>query len=708
MTQTFLNLVNISITASWLVLTIIILRMIFKKIPKSIICILWALVAVRLIFPFNIESMFSLIPSRETIPQDIEYTQNPGINSGISSVDAVVNPIIQESFTPSNELASMNPIQLPIHLGAYVWQLGIALLLCYAFISYIRTRLRVRERIKVDGYYICDHISSPFILGVIFPKIYLPSNLSDEEASFVEAHEKAHLKRFDHLWKPLGYILLTVYWFNPIIWVGYILLCRDIEYACDEKVVKTMSLEEKKNYSKTLLNLSIQTHYVTACPLAFGESSVKSRIKSVLNYKKPAFWVTLVAIILCVVMAVCFLTNPPVDKCEITHGTYYSYSFNSSAYGDTAYVTLEEDGTCSFAYNVLASFIRSGNYYITETELIIKSEDESYVFDIMENGFVFNSEKSNIRYGDYISDGAIFTKGESISDYLSHIKSLVYPKEIIARYTYNKTLNSLISPAQIVLYEDNEFMFSYSPYSSNVVMGKYELTENELILNEYNKNNTYVFTIDGKSFLFNEEKSTELPKYKYSQNSEPQIPVPDGARFAKIVSVDGEYIPENENSTLEDELYNLAIEAESKIEKIINDEDFIITKTTYITGIPPRAPAKELTYSSLCEKVEKYCHGNAVNIFIDKNNCKVNPSGQIVKILLDDETSFDEHNREDFTLIRDDNVATALFKRYHDRTKPNTCREFMYIFTPNSSGNYIINDILVQENEQWVRVSGVW
>ncbi len=311
MTQVFLNLINISITASWLILAIIILRLVFKKIPKFIICVLWALVALRLILPFNLESMFSLVPSRETIPPNIEYSRAPQIDTGIESINIIVNPIIQENFTPPDELTSMNPIQLPIYLGAYIWQAGIVILLLYALVSYIRVRLKVRERIKLEGnIYLCDSIPSPFILGIIKPKIYLPSCLTDEEISYVTAHEKAHLKRFDHIRKLLGYILLTVYWFNPALWIGYILLCRDIEYACDEKVIKGMDVDKKKEYSRTLLKLSINKRYVTACPLAFGESGVKGRIKSILNYKKPVFWLIVVSIVLCVVMAVCFLTNP--------------------------------------------------------------------------------------------------------------------------------------------------------------------------------------------------------------------------------------------------------------------------------------------------------------------------------------------------------------------------------------------------------------
>ncbi len=306
----FLKLLNMSITAGWIVLAVIILRLLLKKAPKWISCLLWTLVGLRLILPFSFESKVSVVPGTETVPPEIIYAQTPTINSGVPFVNNSVNPIISESLAPTPG-ASVNPIQIVIFIASIIWGVGIAAMLIYSLVSYLRVRYKVRASIKLrENICICDDINTPFILGLIKPRIYLPSALGEKESEYVIAHEKSHLKRCDHLWKPLGFALLTVYWFNPLLWLGYVLLCRDIELACDERVIKDMSAEEKKAYSTALLDCSIPRRMISACPLAFGEVNVKNRIKNVLNYKKPAFWIIVVAIIACIIAAVCLLTDP--------------------------------------------------------------------------------------------------------------------------------------------------------------------------------------------------------------------------------------------------------------------------------------------------------------------------------------------------------------------------------------------------------------
>ena len=306
----FLKMLNMSITASWLVLAIIILRLILKKAPKAISVFMWALVGVRLICPFSFESILSLIPSAETVPQDIIYSETPAIHSGVPIFNSTVNPIISENLAPEVG-ASVNPMQIIAFVASVVWIAGIVAMVLYTVISYFRIHRKVREAVPYqENIWLCDHIDTPFILGVIRPRIYLPSNMNEQDIEYVIAHEKAHLKRHDHWWKPLGFLLLTVYWFNPILWIAYILLCKDIELACDEKVIKDMGTEIKKPYSEALINCSVPRKMISACPLAFGEVGVKGRVKSVLNYKKPAFWIIAVAVIASVVVAVCFLTNP--------------------------------------------------------------------------------------------------------------------------------------------------------------------------------------------------------------------------------------------------------------------------------------------------------------------------------------------------------------------------------------------------------------
>lgn len=322
----FLKLLNMSISASWLVLAVVVLRFALKKAPKSVRCVLWGLVGIRLVWPFSFESVLSLIPSRETVPPEIVYARQPAIDSGVAVIDRVVNPVITSSFAPSGEITSVNPIQIWLFLGAVIWIVGMAAMVIYALVSYLRLCRKVSASVNArENIWICDYIDTPFILGILKPRIYLPSAMKPESIVHVLAHERAHLKRHDHWWKPLGFLLLTVHWFNPVMWAAYILLCRDIELACDERVIQELNPEKKKAYSEALLSCSVPRRLIAACPLAFGEVGVKERVKSVLNYKKPAFWLMVAALIACVVVAVCFLTDPvepePTEPTEIMETT---------------------------------------------------------------------------------------------------------------------------------------------------------------------------------------------------------------------------------------------------------------------------------------------------------------------------------------------------------------------------------------------------
>ena len=313
MSDLFLNILNMSIAASWLILAVVLLRFLLKKVPKWIAVLLWGIVALRLVVPFSFESALSLIPSAETFnAHNIQY-ETPAISSGIPAVNNAVNPVLGETFAP-NSVGSINPLYIWTLVVSAIWLVGIAAMLLYAVISYVRVRQSVAERVPYEGnIFLCDYVKSPFILGLVRPKIYLPSSMDEAAMGPVIAHEKAHLARRDHWWKPMGFLILTVHWFNPLCWVAYVLLCRDIELACDEKVIRQMDLDEKKQYSTALLECNTQRRLVTICPLAFGEVGVKERVKNVLNYKKPAFWVIVVAVVACAVVTVCFATNPKQD-----------------------------------------------------------------------------------------------------------------------------------------------------------------------------------------------------------------------------------------------------------------------------------------------------------------------------------------------------------------------------------------------------------
>lgn len=313
MTELFLDIVNMSISAGWLVLAVLALRLILKKAPKWVNVLLWGIVAVRLICPFTIESALSLIPSTETISPEIMMDWTPEISTGIEPLDQVVNPVISTSFAPQG-MASANPLQILIPVAANLWLLGVLILLIYTAISYLSLRHKLRTAVILrDNIFQCETVSSPFVLGILKPKIYLPYSMDGNNLNHVVAHEQAHIKRKDHWWKPLGFLLLTVYWFNPLMWLAYILLCRDIELACDEKVIAELGNEQRADYTQALVTCSVNRRMIAACPLAFGEVDVKERVKSVMNYKKPAFWIVVVAVIACVVVAVCFLTDPETN-----------------------------------------------------------------------------------------------------------------------------------------------------------------------------------------------------------------------------------------------------------------------------------------------------------------------------------------------------------------------------------------------------------
>lgn len=310
MTKIFLHMVNMSISAGWIVIAVILLRLLLKKAPKWITVLLWGIVAVKLICPFSFESTLSLIPSAETLNANMMMNHNPTINTGISPINNTINPIIY-SYISSKAADSVNPLEVLIPTLSLVWLAGIAVMLIYAAISYYRLHKKVRTAVLMhDNIFQSEAVISPFILGTIKPKIYLPFNINEADIDSIIKHEQAHIQRKDYWWKPLGFLLLTLYWFNPLIWVGYVFLCRDIELACDERVIKTLTIEEKADYSQTLLMCSINRRLITACPVAFGEVGVKTRIKSILSYKKPAFWLVLVAIVISIITAICFLTSP--------------------------------------------------------------------------------------------------------------------------------------------------------------------------------------------------------------------------------------------------------------------------------------------------------------------------------------------------------------------------------------------------------------
>ena len=310
MNELFLKIINMSISASWLVMAVLILRLVLKKAPKWVNVLLWGIVAVRLICPFSFESALSLIPSAETFPEKAISGPSFDVQTGITPVDNQINDYLGDRYFEGVTVPANNGNHM-MNILSIVWTIGILLLIAYTVISYWRLHREIDTAVRYkDNLFQSENVSSPFVLGLIKPRIYLPFSINGQDLEHVVAHEQAHIHRKDHWWKPLGFLLLTIHWFNPFMWLSYVLLCRDIELACDEKVIRELGNEQRADYTQALVACSINRRTIAACPLAFGEVGVKERVKSVMNYKKPAFGIVLLAVIACVGVAVCFLTNP--------------------------------------------------------------------------------------------------------------------------------------------------------------------------------------------------------------------------------------------------------------------------------------------------------------------------------------------------------------------------------------------------------------
>lgn len=451
---------------------------------------------------------FSLIPGAETIPQNILYTQTPAIQSGIPAVNHIVNPLLSGSLTHTAE-TSVSPVRLIALAASIVWVVGMLGMLLYSVIAYMRLRRQVRACLRLrDNIYFCDNIRSPFILGILRPRIYLPSGMAKEVADHVITHENAHLKRRDHWWKPLSFALLTVYWFNPLVWIAYILLCRDIEMACDERVIRNMGSEEKKAYTEALVACSLQRRAIVACPLAFGEVGVKARVRSVLHYKKPAFWLVLAALIACVALSVGFLTNPVNVK-----QTSDASDDAPAAQNPEFYATVREFHDTYLLVEPAAGEVPCAGYPVE-------------ISTTLPAGATLPA----LSVGDMIR---IVYDGQIQETYPTKLPTvyaiqLVYDHdgetiEPSAVFGYTESTISLTS--SVALYPNGTFRFSFSPLSSYDLQGIYELTDTELILTTVADDRTYRFKRDGTELLFAADLSAPLPSEHL------QFPIPDGARF---------------------------------------------------------------------------------------------------------------------------------------------------------------------------------
>ena len=310
MNELFLTVLNMSLTASYVILFVMLIRLLLKKAPKIISYTLWGVVAFRLIIPFSFESMFSLMPRNTNavpIPHDIIYQQNPQINSGIEAVDSFVS----QSLLAPTAGASVNLLQIYVEIGSYIWLLGIIALLVYSFVSILILKRQLKSAQLIEkNIFEAKNLKTPFVLGLIKPKIYLPVGLNATERSYILLHEQTHIHRKDHIIKVMAFLTLSIHWFNPLVWIAFMLMSQDMELSCDERVLKEMDEDIKKPYASSLLSLATERHILNGSPLAFGEGNVRERIINVLNYKKPRFWVTVFSIIIVATVGIGLMVNP--------------------------------------------------------------------------------------------------------------------------------------------------------------------------------------------------------------------------------------------------------------------------------------------------------------------------------------------------------------------------------------------------------------
>lgn len=423
----FSAVLNASIAASWLILIVLLFRFLLKKAPKWSHVMLWGLVALRLLIPFPLESRFSLIPSAETIPGELLRAEGARLHQPMQ-LEIISNPVYSGGFS-SKLNQSVDQIQISMVLFTGIWILGICIMLLYTLISYLRLHRKLRTAIRFQGnIYQSEQIGVPFVLGFFRPQIYLPFSLEKETFAYVIAHEQAHIRRRDYWWKLLGFILLAVHWFNPLMWLSYILLCRDIELACDEKVIRKLDERQRADYSQSLLSCSVNRKRIAACPLAFGEVGVKERVRAVLNYQKPTFWIVGIIILVCIVAAAGFLTNPKeeFDLSEkggsesLEEAAYYmelSYpemkfrdmeaerrevllaEYEGLLEGYTFFARESEDGTCAYILGIffgetsenplyLMNNVEVGDYSGDTVQILYGEEDAQKVDSALAEGTI--------------------------------------------------------------------------------------------------------------------------------------------------------------------------------------------------------------------------------------------------------------------------------------------------------------------------------
>ena len=588
MEELFLTVVNLSLTAGWLVLAVLALRLLLRKAPRWSFCLLWGLVALRLMFPFSLESSFSLIPSAQPLPREILSTATPQIQSGIPAVNSAVNPILQEALAPAAG-ASVNPTQVWSFLLSRIWLAGMVVLLLYALISWLLLKRRLATATLLeDNIRQSEQVGSPFVLGLFRPVIYLPYHIPEQDLTYVLTHERTHIRRLDHWWKLLGYVLLSIYWFNPLMWVAYVLFCRDLEGACDEKAIRTLDQQARKGYSTALLNCSIHRRPAAPCPLAFGEAGVKSRVKAVMHYRKPAFWIVVIALIACAIAALCFLTSPkaPTVYDVLTQDGYEvlgqeqidltltvpksaltddCYTGEGHTFADGQVVVWQDDVTTIYLHNVMPSNESDELLYMTFDCSYHFSNYGSFVTPLQATEDSSVSPQILLR-SKILKDGTTtypdaldlrgYEPGAKFTFYVSKEACMAAQDTLMINIMCNqvqyakegyKTSGGQFSPAGLYLYEgdgfggdftitlrtDGSFTYYEGGLSSYIGAGKWSVSGDILTLeDETGVPKVNRFRMEGNDLIFQANGSTNFIYVKvadgavFSKNSEVSDPFP--------------------------------------------------------------------------------------------------------------------------------------------------------------------------------------
>ncbi len=565
MEDIFLKLLNLSVKAGWLVLAVLAVRLILSRTraPKSVMVLLWGLVGLRLLCPFSIESVVSLIPSKELIsPETVRYDAAPTIHTGLPAIDSAVNPGFSQTFAPEAG-ASVNPLYVLTVAASWVWAAGCAAMVIYFIFSAVSLRHMVRgAEMAEKGVWQSDRIPSPFVFGFLRPRIYLPSGLEPENREFVLAHERSHIRRGDHLIKPLAFLVLCVYWFNPLMWLAYIFLCRDIELSCDERVLGELGPGAKRAYSTALLSAVTFHRHVAACPVAFGEGKLKARVKNVLRWKKPVLWLTVLSLVIVAVVAVCLLTDPEDAKADEDAsrlaGTYVLTSGGDvGTIGGDFTISLSEDGTMSYTEGFFSSHLGYGRWEAEigpygvlgenaleagsgEDTIVTLYEDNGWTFRfrVVDGALVFIAEGSDsFTYADLL-DGALFERdrgepgGSSVENPAEHPgEDPAAPATLLGSYDYYFSPSDPY-PVRFTLYSGGRYEYSVGGPSAYSGGGTWTQRGDYIELEDksFEPAISYRFDLADGGIAYAAAYSDPLPG----------IELPDGALFAKS---SGESLP---------------------------------------------------------------------------------------------------------------------------------------------------------------------